>query len=449
MKIRPNTSALLLEQEARYPFVGLAQSFAGLTGIPEFSQATDISQPQLEVAMSRVADISALFPGLRTGDGRTYASSGITGACADEQIPVAAMKSIAEAAERYAMTVIKNDEYVVSTANDLGDQALDWKLFPRCLDHEYEAFRAVVPFDPNKKMRWIKGVSLIDGRQLFVPVALTHIAAASRRAESFSLPISTGVAVHSDVYEAVSRAILEAVERDSIALTWYLRRPLPRIRVAAEQAGIYAERFRVFARSQIKLHLFDATTDLGIPVVYSLMIAPGHPTAATVVTAASDLNPVAACAKAMREAVSTRLAIISSPDCPENPDDCFKLEHGAAYMGRQDQKSQFDFLLNSPHEVDAADLTDRDTGESRLNLKWLVARLKENKMEAVAVDLTTDELRRNGLRAIRVVIPQLMPMSYVTKARFLAHPRLYQYAQAVNGAPFTPEMVNPLPQPFA
>jgi ribosomal protein S12 methylthiotransferase accessory factor len=179
------------------------------------------------------------------------------------------------------------------------------------------------------------------------------------------------------------------------------------------------------------------------------MVAPGHPTAATVVTAASDLNPIAACAKAMREAVSTRLAIISSPDCPENPNDCFKLEHGAAYMGRQDQRSQFDFLLKSPHTVDATDLINRDTGESRLNLAWLIQRLKDNKMEAVAVELTTDELRQNGLRAIRVVIPQLMPMSYVTKARFLAHPRLYQYAEAVNGASFTPEMVNPLPQPFA
>lgn len=450
MKFRQGIAALLADRESEYPFVRLAQPFAGLAAMPEFSRAQELGQPELEVAVSRVADVSTLFPGLRSGDGRSYGSSGgMTGACADEDPALAAVKSIAEAAERYAMTVIGSDEVVVSTANELGDDALDWRLFPRCLDEEYASFPAIVPFDPDKKMRWIQGVSLLSGKRLHVPVALTHISAVSRRAESFALPISTGVAVHTCVYEAISRAILEVIERDSIALTWYLRRALPRILVSAGQAGSFSERFSAFESSQITQYLFDATTDLGVPVVYGVMVAAGHPTAATVVTAASDLDPVAACAKAMREAVSTRLAVIGSPEQPESSEACVKLEHGAVYMGASARMQEFDFLLKSDRIVDIGTLPNLDTRDSRRNLCWLIERLREKNFEAVAVELTTDDLRANGLRAIRVVIPQLMPMSYVSRARFLAHPRLSQYGEQVTGVPFAAHMVNPLPQPFA
>ena len=110
---------------------------------------------------------------------------------------------------------------------------------------------------------------------------------------------------------------------------------------------------------------------------------------------------------------------------------------------------EFDFLLKSGLEVNIEDLPNRDTGNSQRNLQWLIERLKANNIEAVAVELTTDDLRESGLRAVRVVIPQLMPMSYVTQARFLAHPRLAQYWELVTGTPFTPDMVTPLPQPFA
>jgi ribosomal protein S12 methylthiotransferase accessory factor len=450
VKIRPGIASLLLEQEAAFPFVRLAQPFAGVTAMPEFSRSLELGQPELDVAISRVADVSALYPGLRSGDGRTYAASGgMTGACADEDPSMAAIKSIAEAAERYAMTVIGNDEVVVATANELGDAAIDWRLFPRCLDSEYANFSAIIPFDPDKRMRWVQGVSLVSGKRLHVPVSMTHISAISRRAESFSLPISTGVAVHTCVYEATARAIMEVVERDSIALTWYLRRALPKIRIDASRMELYRERFQAFERSQVTQHLFDATTDLGIPVVYGVMTAPGHPTAATVVTAASDMNPVSACAKAMREAVSTRLAVIASPEKPESAEACVKLEHGAVYLGASDRMHEFDFLLKSGQSVDIGDLPNRDTGDSRRNLQWLIERLKAKGIEAVAVELTTDDLREGGLRAVRVVIPQLMPMSYVSAARFLAHPRLAQYGELVTGAPFTADMVNPLPQPFA
>jgi ribosomal protein S12 methylthiotransferase accessory factor len=50
---------------------------------------------------------------------------------------------------------------------------------------------------------------------------------------------------------------------------------------------------------------------------------------------------------------------------------------------------------------------------------------------------------------VRVLIPQLMPLSFTYRARYLAHPRLYT-AQARMGYPvLSADEINPQPQPFA
>jgi ribosomal protein S12 methylthiotransferase accessory factor len=50
---------------------------------------------------------------------------------------------------------------------------------------------------------------------------------------------------------------------------------------------------------------------------------------------------------------------------------------------------------------------------------------------------------------VRVVIPGLMPMSSIHRARFLGHPRLYEYPKAAGFGALTEADINPYPQPFA
>jgi len=444
-----SSSELLKRIDSDYGFTTLAQSFAGLTSVPSCSLSLELGQPSLMVASSSVADITTLFPGLRSWNGGRYSEHGLAGGCSDEDKSTAMMKAIAEAAERYAMTVIKKGEYIIASANDLGDEAINYNLFPKCLDDEYELTDQVVKFDPNSKMRWITGLSLIDSKVKYVPLALTHITTASRRSELFTLPISTGVAVHTNLEEAISRAILEVVERDSISLTWLLQRELAKINFDIEIPESFKSRYKSFNDSHISQLLFDATTDLGIPVVYGVMSTPGHPTIANVVTAASDLDPFEACAKTMREAVSTRIALLSQPECPESPEQCFKLEHGAIYMGHPDREDRFEFLKNSNQSSNLSDMIIPGVNNASDKFNWLVDKLRHKRLETVIIDLTTDDLREKGLRAIRAVIPQLMPLSYYHPARFLDHPRLHQYASVLGIKNLTKDKINPYPQPFA
>jgi ribosomal protein S12 methylthiotransferase accessory factor len=75
--------------------------------------------------------------------------------------------------------------------------------------------------------------------------------------------------------------------------------------------------------------------------------------------------------------------------------------------------------------------------------------LRAQCVDAYAVDLTTDEAVREGLRVVRVVAPQLQPLSFQYRARFLRNARLYKVPQAMGYPPKGEAELNSWPQPFA
>ena len=118
-------------------------------------------------------------------------------------------------------------------------------------------------------------------------------------------------------------------------------------------------------------------------------------------------------------------------------------------MGRPEQRDHFNFLLKSNHTTPISamrgDYPDDDAGK----LRWLKKRFTELGMQVYITELTTDELREVGLRAVRVIIPQLMPMTPVYRARFLGHKRLYDYPLKAGYGEVTEATLNHAPQPFA
>jgi ribosomal protein S12 methylthiotransferase accessory factor len=121
---------------------------------------------------------------------------------------------------------------------------------------------------------------------------------------------------------------------------------------------------------------------------------------------------------------------------------------GALESGPLDRRHRFDFLLEGPRPVRTPSDLPRP-GPAEQPLAWLLDRLHRAGCEVVAVDLTTDEARQVGASVVRVLVPELMPLSFAHRARYLAHPRLYA-APAAMGHPVLDEAdVNPLPQPFA
>jgi ribosomal protein S12 methylthiotransferase accessory factor len=452
--MRPESvSQKMRRMERSYPFFRLLRPVGGVVQQPTLIPMRDLSVPDFSVFGSGLGYLTMISPHILLGDGKTV--NDVSGAGSDDDPDQAIVRSVAEAAERYANCVFSPESVITASANELGVDALDLDTLPKCSARELADPKCPVK-NPVKDqpIRWIKGVSLTrHGAPVHIPLMLTHLYVAPGPAEQFSCPISTGVAVHTTLAKALVSAINEVIERDAIAITWLARLPLARIHIDCPIPEAHAVKFKRLDRSLLESQFFDATSDVGVPTVYNVNLLRAHPQVARFVSCSVEFSPFDACAKVIREGAASRCMFEDGLPVPADVNDFMSLCDGAAYLGKPERAGSFDFLARSQRRCSMSALQEQhaalagfDDGE-RLN--FLVARLRALGMEVAAADITTDELRLVGLRAVRVVIPQLMPMSNWQRARFLAHPRLYDYPKAAGYGSLSEADVNPDPQPFA
>jgi len=133
-------------------------------------------------------------------------------------------------------------------------------------------------------------------------------------------------------------------------------------------------------------------------------------------------------------------------------EDFHRLHHGASYMAREEQVQAFDFLLGSSNRVSLTSISAKSPAspgdDCRQALSKILSQLKAMGHSVYAADLSSDEALRVGMRVVRVVIPSLMPFSWVQRARFLGHPRLYAAPKAMGYDVRGENEINPMPQPF-
>jgi ribosomal protein S12 methylthiotransferase accessory factor len=424
----------------------LVSTEGGLIG-----QVARISRERDRIAVysSTMGQLEHVQPNIRSTTGRVSGAE-LAGGGGGLHPPMARAISLAEALERYSSCVLPSD-LVWATAEELGDRAVDLRTFPRCSEAElaHPACPTGAP-DTTVPMRWASAWSLTDDRVVLVPAVAVwlHIPALTP-AERFTMPISTGCAAHTDIHQALLSALCEVIERDAIALTWLQQLPLPEIEVDAAPAAL-AESLDDSAARGVRTRFFDATSELGVPTLYSVDEAPDDDRVRHVVMCATDLSPARAAVKVLRETASSRIALAVADPPPPDIDSFHSVFHGATYMGAPERSGAYDFLLRSDNGTKPfSSLPTIEQGSSRENLRTVLHRLATLGMDVYAVDMTTTEARRVGFRVVRVLVPALMPLSFTHRARYLGSRRLYSGPRAM-GHPVRHEQdINPFPQPFA
>lgn len=399
-----------------------------------------VGEYDAEVLGASMGALGSLFSHVPPGETRGGAGS-------DHTVSEAWVKALVETAERYATMAYDERDFIVGTAASFGSDALDLASIPRCSAAELSDPLCPVRLPQDSvPIRWVPGWSLTYSEPRLVPAVMTHLHLDPWASERFWMQTSTGVAAHTSLEAALVAAICEVIERDALALTWLGRIPLPPVSFDAADVRVQ-EIGRRSGQARVEFRAFDATTDLGVPTVLSVHLRDGHPTCDLTVSCATSLDPVHAFRKTFLEATSVRVALDAPLAVPGSVDDFVELEHGARYFGAGGRRGDLAFLLQgrrAAHTLttDGAHLAPPEA------LGRLVAILRERGLEAVAIDLSTDELRCAGLWVVRVVIPGLLPVSFVHRARHLGTPRLYDYVATVRG-PLDEADVNPSPIPFA
>ncbi|MEN2741755.1 YcaO-like family protein [Microbacterium sp. X-17] len=355
-----------------------------------------------------------------------------------------------EAIERYS-NCVPAPGITWATQDELVGRVVDMSEMPACSPIELAHPKCVVaPFDPEERVRWTRGWSLLSNEPVWVPAVNVwmHIPALTS-SERFTLPISTGSAAHTSLANAILNAICEVVERDSIALTWMQMLALPRIEFA--NASETLRRALESAESTgIEYAFFDATTDLGLPTVYCVDTDHASSKLRHVVMCATDPDPERAVIKILREIAASRMGLNSVRRAPESVDDFHDVFHGAQYMGAAERAHAFDFLLNTTAPSRGIEhVASMVGGDSTQELEAVLEAFRLRGWEVVVVDISTVEARDAGVTVVKVIIPRLMPLSFVYRSQFRAHPRLFDAPRNMGLVVRSEEELNRFPQPFA
>lgn len=363
----------------------------------------------------------------------------------------ARVRAVCEGLERYCSMLYPTSGVVVATARELGEYALDPRRLPQCSAQERGRaaphLRLRLP-DPDASERWVQGHSLTRARPVWVPMTGVCLGLPEPLTAHLAFPMSTGFAAGTDYESAILSALCEVIERDSLALWWLHHLPMPRIDIDRQADGNLLELLRRARHVGIRTHLFNLTTDVGVPVIGLLQTTErGRPHAVAIGACRPD--GVAAAIRVVEEAGSLRIALswgrtAAGRDAIFAGEAVSPKEFGLLYA-EADGPSQFAFATRDAPTHTA--LPDPLRGSHPLTT--IVERLATLGMEAIVVDFTLPEIRDFGLVVVRVIVPELMPISFSHSIRYLAHPRLYTAPRRLGYGERTEAMVTDDPIPFA
>jgi ribosomal protein S12 methylthiotransferase accessory factor len=357
---------------------------------------------------------------------------------------------LGEAVERYSAL---NAPYEVGCISLLPAESVLLARFPTCAAEESCPAEFRSP-DPQIPLTHVPVQGLLDNRQIAIPAGYVHLNFQPRPPEpAITFSISTGLAFHAQLHQALWNGLCEVAERDALMLAWLAQRPLSPLDVSsAVLPGPLSSRLQRLSAAGLTTYLFDMTWDFQVPTVFCILAAQRYPY--FVAGAACRADPVSACSKALDEAVSARLCcppLVRPHTLPSLEDFAWvrSLEQHAFLYAAWQAAPALDFLLHSSAPAVAFhDFVRRSWWRAPRDMTELVAiaaKLDALGLSILWTEVTAAEAAVFG-HVVKVIVPEMIPLAMDHSARWLATPRLLRAAGLDQPAL---KAFNPYPHPFA
>ncbi|CAN5365817.1 TOMM precursor leader peptide-binding protein [soil metagenome] len=352
--------------------------------------------------------------------------------------------AILEAFERFVGFRPRGDRRRVSASYEtLGARAIDPREFVLSAPEQaVEPAYLLAPYDPTAVYDWIPAYSWRQKKEVLIPeqVAYYDLAFdAAARANRFIIETSNGCALGSSYGEAALFGLCEVLERDAYLTSWYGRFAPIRLDLS-DYPDAYVQ--ALIARMEgvgLQVNVFDIGVGLPLSAVACMAVDPSPQAAIKTRTAAgASLNPTQAISAALVEVCTNIIelepeavealhrsgsAMLQDPGLVRTMADHTSLyAHPAAF-------SRLDFMMRTPHERNArehfATWLDRvPPFDLPAELDRLVEAVLGVSHDVLIVDQGFDALDALGVKAVKVLAPGLMPMSFGHQYRRIAHKRL-------------------------
>jgi ribosomal protein S12 methylthiotransferase accessory factor len=361
-----------------------------------------------------------------------------------------------EVVERYSAAFVDYSSLVFGQASSTA--FVTGAELPLFAEHQYQ--QEGWPFQrlrDDSAINWVRCRSLLTGRSRFVPAVLVYIPYRPvSRDELLGPSTSTGMAAGRSFDAACLAGLLEVCEREGFNNMWMHRLSMPLLDVDATPLG--AEISELLRACQGEVTFVDISTDLRVPTVMAVLRQPlfGRP----LVTVGASAKPTfeRACRKALGEAVSEyeriRVRMEETGQEEWRPADDFSNVtdfewHGLSYWTPEMQEHLEFMTASSVTRRLEQDIEFH--GDDRSALLHFLAILETKVSDVVVVELTTRELEELGVCAVKVMVPELVPLHPDHRYPWLGHRRLYEIPGLLGYRSYarTPEELNPYPHPFS
>lgn len=283
-------------------------------------------------------------------------------------------------------------------------------------------------YDEKSVLRWVKGFELQTGREILVPQQLVEFSLPPKNEAIIRITTSSGTAGWPDSRGAILRGILELIERDAIMTSWFKGKKLNRIAISGFPEDV-VELCRILDKYQIRLELFDATSDIPIPVVVAVLTdCAAHPTCYISFGSKASATWEEAAVGAIEEGMMIRLymkeRILSGESSGEVQHALKTPEDRMMYWGvRRRARGELNFFLGGKHDcpLQVRNL-DGHTNEEILN--EVLSLLRKKGLEGAFVPLAAPEMERAGYHVARILLPSLVPIYFDARYPPLGRGRL-------------------------
>ncbi len=366
----------------------------------------------------------------------------------------AIMKALGEAIERYCLSIFKRKQFIYASSKELIRDYLDPSKIVSFSSAQLKDNNPKI-FAPKEdsKLWWVKGFSIINNKEILVPVQLVYVPYHNYDEPVIRLPVTTGASAGTSLEGAVIRGICEVVERDSFMIFYLNKLTPPKLDLSKTQDGTFIKIKESFRRYNLDLFVFDISTDLPFTSIMAIIVDRSGIGPAVSVGLKCSFSAKDAIIGAVEEAQQVRPWIRDEMHNQTNPiinpDSIVDLKGRGLYWSRLERIKDLDFFLNSKNIISVDQFIEKST-IGGIDFDSLIQRLSQKKLEVVFVDVTRPEVKKAGFFVVKVIIPQLQPLYLYEEFKYLDGERLYQVPRALGykDTPKNEKELNHKPHPF-
>jgi ribosomal protein S12 methylthiotransferase accessory factor len=336
--------------------------------------------------------------------------------CSDNEAE-AFTSAMAEAIEHYCILLERDELFIKDSYNNLKNMAVNPTRFvpfskAQLKNPSFKKFKV----DECTSINWLEGYSLTNKRKVLVPASLVYANYKStlRKEPTIQMGISTGAACGPSLEYAQYRGICEIIERDAYMTSFINKIPKKVIDIDSNQ---YLAAFkRRIERYNLEVYVLNTQLDLPTTTTACIILDRTGSGPAVCAGLGGSLDPKktiqASVLEAVRRHASSRNRFFRGKPLPmprKNSFDWFSLQRQILWAAPHMLLKAEEFIKNGTISYKELDNT-KTTFSYEGKVKYLVDKLSSKNCEVICVDVTLPEVEEQGLKVVKMLVPESVPL---------------------------------------